>query len=292
MTYDFQQLKRLSIYATVVEQGSFAGAAKLLGMSRPAVSEQVALLEKQLNVRLLHRTTRKLSLTLDGENLYPHAANINAAYMQAADALDSSELSGRVRLTTTVDFAIEWLTPKLAAFQALYPDIYIDVISGDDKTDLVADQIDLAIRIGVTTDDSLIARPLFKEKLQVYASPSYLKEYGEPNTLVEAEAHRWVLLPQLFSDDNVTLWRDNQQAQITPTQFWRSSSPAVMMAQVQAGLGLGIAFPFIVEKLVKQGRLIKVLPDWHSVEMTFSLLYASRRQMPQRVQVLRDFLLA
>lgn len=291
MEYNFPQLKRFCIFATVVEQGSFASAAKLLGMSRPAVSDQVALLEKHLEMRLLQRSTRKLSLTLDGEKLYPYAANINNVYFKAVEALESSSLEGRVRITTTVDFATQWLTPKLIKFADLYPDICIDLLTDDGKSDLISDQIDLAIRIGTNIDDGLIARPLFKEKLKIYAAPTYLAKHPKIVRIQQTSQHRWIVMPVLYPNSQVELWKESQSVFIKPRQVWKCISPTVMVNQIQSGLGIGMAFPTLVEPLVSQNKLKEVLPSWHGEEMTFSLVYTSRRHTPKRVEVLKEFLL-
>ncbi len=158
---DLLQLKRLAIFATVVEQGSFAKAAELLQMSRSSVSEQVALLEEALKVRLLQRTTRQLTLTTDGQAVYPQAAQLNQALRQVNELVTQEQPQGRIRITTTADLALDWLNPKLQAFRALYPQIYVDLVLTDHELDLIAGQLDLALRIGYLKDDSLVVRPLF-----------------------------------------------------------------------------------------------------------------------------------
>lgn len=288
---DFAQLKRLSIFATVVDKGSFAQAGRALNLSRPAVSEQIALLEQQLGTRLLHRSTRKLSLTLDGEHLYPHAVRINTAFTGATQALQHEQLRGRVRITATVDFAIQWLAPKLQNFKQRYPDIDVDIISADTPLDLIDEQIDLALRIGIPNDAHFIARPLFKDSLRIYAHPNYLDAHGTPATPSEAEQKHWVLLTQIHANHRINLWQGEQQTTLHPDRVWHCNSPAVLMAQIEAGLGLGMAFPLMMNTIIERAQAIAVLPNWRSEEFTFSLVYSSRRHMSARVQALRDFLL-
>lgn len=260
-------------------------------MSRPAVSEQISLLEQKLGVRLLHRTTRKLSLTNDGDLIYPHAAEINQRYLTIKDLLSQNELKGVIRVTTTVDFAVEWLSPRLPLFKEKYPEIDFEFLTSDDRLDLIKDQIDFGVRIGIPSDDQLIARPLFKQRMGIFASPEYLNKAGIPKNIEDSQLHSWILLAQMQRKPYVRLWNKDQQCSLDPETSWLSNSPAASIAQMKAGLGLGMAFPMLIEQAILDKQLINVLPEWQSEEMTFALVYASRKNMSARAQAFRDFVL-
>lgn len=282
------------IFATVVEMGSFSQAAKYLGLNRSGVSEQVAALEAHLNTRLLHRTTRKLSLTTDGELLLSDAANIKKSLGSAFEKFEGQKLEGRIRLTTTHDFATQWLTPRLVAFQEEHPEIHFDCILSDDPIDLIEDQIDLAFRIGAAPkDSSLIARPLFRERLKLYASADFYQQHQQTNLLDELNNLPWILLKQLGHGDSLQLVSEKNDLHFTlkPKRFHRVDSPIVMIHQIKAGLGVGIGFESLVKPDLDRGDLVQILPEWSSDEMVFSLMYSSRKHLPLRVRTFIDFLM-
>lgn len=289
---DLSQLKRLVIFAHVVEQGSFAATAKLLQMNRSGVSEQVAQLEKHLANRLLHRTTRKLTLTTEGEKVYRYAKSIKTQYQDLLDSLQSDHIGGRIRLTTTHNFAVQWLNPRLKAFTDRYPAVQTDLLASDNEVDLIENNIDLAIRIGQLQDSSMVSRPLFRDPLIMYAAPSFLEKYGVPESVEALADYPWVLLEEASPKQLVTLKKDNKIHTLTPKHYHYCNSPIVAISQITCGMGIGLILPSRVEKAVQQGELVPILPDWHSGELTFSIMYSSRRQMPKRVRLLLDFLLS
>lgn len=289
-TPDLLQLKRLAIFATVVEQGSFAKAAALLQMSRSSVSEQVALLEQALKVRLLQRTTRQLTLTLEGKQVYPQAAQINGAMRSVKELVNQEQARGRVRITTTTDLALEWLNPKLQQFRTLYPEIYFDLVLVDRELDLVAEQIDLAIRIGYLRDDSLVVRPLFQDKTHIIVGASY--PHTLANITVETlQQQSWVLLKQLHPYNQVTLQSQGQLLSFVPESFHSCDSPLVQRDMIQRGWGIGLHLPTTIQSELAQGTLEVVVPEWYGDEMNFCIVYPSRRQLPLRVRHLLDYLL-
>ncbi|MFZ1343957.1 LysR family transcriptional regulator [Thiothrix eikelboomii] len=290
-TPDLLQLKRLAIFATVVEQGSFAKAAQLLQMSRSSVSEQVALLEQALHVRLLQRTTRQLTLTLEGKQVYPQAAQINGAMRSVKELVNQEQARGRVRITTTTDLALEWLNPKLQQFRTLYPEIYFDLVLVDHELDLVAEQIDLAIRIGYLRDESLVVRPLFQDKTQIIVGATYQSALSTPLTVETLQQQSWILLKQLHPYNQVTLQSQGQLLSFVPESFHSCDSPLVMRDMIQRGWGVGLHLPTTIQIELTQGTLELVLPEWYGDEMNFCIAYPSRRQLPLRVRHLLDYLL-
>lgn len=290
-TIDFNQLKLLAIFSTVVETGSFAAAARKLHTSRSRVSEQVALLEQQLNSRLLQRSTRQLTLTTEGQLVYEQARQLPQTLDSVHASLTPSEPSGRVKLTLNHDIAHRFVLPKLAEFQQHYPKVHLDLILDDNKLDLIQQQIDLAIRIGLPKDDSVIARLLHQEPMAIFASPGYLQNTHTPKTLEQLADLHWLLLTQASQDPAMGLRQDSQYIQLRPKSYSSCNSPLMLQQMVLAGLGVGMMLPTTVKQEIQQGKLIQLMPGIETEALLFSLVYPSRRQLPKRTRVVIDYLL-
>lgn len=289
---DFANLKLLAVFATVVESGSFAAAARALNSSRSRVSETVAQLEAALGVRLLQRSTRKLSLTQEGERVFTEARKLPQILHDTETAISPQIPSGRVTLTLGHDIAHSALLPVLAGFRRKYPQVQLDLLVDDHKRDLIAEQIDLAIRIGLPKDDSLIARVLHEERIIVIASPDYLASVGSPKSLSQLAACNWVSLKQTSADNVQRFLQHGKRVEIAPESCFRCNSPLMVKKMVQAGLGLGALLPTTVRDELKSGELVQIMPSLSSDPMVFSLMYPSRRQLPLRTRVVIDYLLA
>lgn len=167
-------LKRLAFFAEVVRNGSFAGAARSLSLPRSSVSEHIRLLESSLGVRLLQRTTRKLSLTPEGHEVYARARSIQELVTEFSQLTSTQRASGAITVSATQDIADVWLMPKLEEFNQAYPDIQVNLMADDYISDLVEQRIDVAIRVTVKGRESnLIGRTLGQESLRLYSSSAY-----------------------------------------------------------------------------------------------------------------------
>lgn len=290
-TIDFSNLKGLAIFASVVESGSFAAAARHLNTSRSRVSEQVANLEAALNVRLLQRTTRQLTLTDEGKQVFLHAQKCHTLLRDIDESLSTEAPKGRVSITVTNDVAHKFLVPLLPEFKHRFPDVELSIISSDDKLDLVANNIDVGIRIGLPRDDSLIGRVLYQERFSLYASPDYLAKHGNPETLEELSSHKWILLQQLHRRTIQYLILDNTPIDIKPKDYELCNSPHLIQEMVKAGLGISVLLPSTIHKEVENGELIQIFPRLRSNNIMFTLVYPSRKQVPLRTRVLIDFLI-
>ena len=283
-------LKLLAIFATVVEQNSFAAAARKLSSSRSRVSEQVAKLEQLLQVRLLQRTTRKLSLTNEGEQIYKHAVRLESVLKDVEVVINSEVPSGRVALTVNHDIAHKFILPKLAKFKHTYPKIELDLVLEDQAQDLIMEHIDLAIRIGTPKDSSLIARTLFKDSFALFASPEFLKQHYMPETIEELEGLPWLVLPQIFELNKLQALLNNKPVEIKPKQYQLCNSPFMLQRMVTQGLGVSLLLPSTVKQEVEEGKLVRILPELTGEQMQFSVMYPSRKQLPKRTQTVIDFL--
>lgn len=288
---DFNQLKLLAIFATVVESGSFAGAARKLGSSRSRISEQVSSLEQTLGVRLLQRSTRQLKLTQDGEPVFEQARLLPGVLETLESITTPKEPAGRVAITMNHDIAHKYVLPVLNDFQRRYPKIKLDLIVDDARLDLIDKQIDLAIRIGLPKDESLVARMMHQEHFALFASPEFIAQYGHPKSIKSAEKLPWVLLKQNQQTNTLALLQKGKPVEIKPLDFYGCDSPLAMQQMVVQGLGIGALLPTTVKQELDQGKLIPILPSLISEPLVFSLVYPSRRQVPPRTRLVIDYLL-
>ena len=289
-TIDFSHLRLLAIFASVVECGSFAAAARKLNSSRSRISEQVAQLEQDLGVRLLQRSTRQLTITSEGQQVYEQARQL-PDILNGIEAITTPQLpSGRVAITMNHDIAHKYILPVLDDFRQRYPHIELDLILDDSRLDLIGEQIDLAIRIGLPKDDSVIARVMHEEQFALFASPAYLNQYGSPKTLAELDQHRWVSF-DLNHQHVIGLRQHGKHINIQPDYCYRCNSPLMMQQMVVAGLGIGALLPTTVREEIASGQLLQLMPSIGSETLVFSLVYPSRRQLPQRTRAVIDYLL-
>ena len=284
-------LKRLAIFASVAKLGSFTAAANELNMSRSGVSEQVSLLEQSLNVRLLHRTTRQVTLTTDGQAIYQQASKLPDLVDAVREASEQNLETGRIRITATIDVAQKWLIPKLAEFQKSNLGIDFDLIISDEVIDLVSESVDLAIRIGPLKDACLIVRSLGVMQPRIIASKALLERYprlDHPNDLLDVP---WVLLEPLNVGEKVTLHGPDNTLVISPKRYSISDSPMAANHMIQQGIGIGFQLPEMIDQEISQGELKILCPEWGGELMHCQLIYSSRHQLPNRVRRLIDFLL-
>ena len=288
-------LNLVSTYARVVEAGSFTGAARALGVPTSSVSRAVARLEEDLGVRLLQRTTRKLSTTDAGLRYYER---VRGALGDLSDAHESvadlrQEPRGTVRLTAPQDLAGRLLAELLGRFSARYPHITIDLSLDNRRVDLVAEGFDLAIRAGVLEDSTLVGRRVADSELAVFGAPSYLERRGRPRTVAQLARHDCIVMRSRVS--GVLPWRLEGPRGVEEVQI---SGPLIVddfgfvRAAVAAGLGLGL-LPNVEPKTCPEGEslpLERVLPRYGIHGGALYVIWPSSRHMPLRVALLRDHL--
>jgi DNA-binding transcriptional LysR family regulator len=289
-------LNLVAAFVRVVEEQSFTGAAKALGLPKSSVSRRVTELEEQLGVRLLHRTTRKLALTEAGRAYFEQAeralAELDAAAAAAAGM--DAEPRGIVRLTVPVDLAVMGLAKLLAEFSRMYPDIHVELSLSSRVVNLLEEGFDLAVRAGGSSDPSLVARTLGAVELGLYASSEYLQRRGRPKLPEDLLEHDCVLFR---ARNGRTLWRldgpANEVASIEVTGHVSVDELLFVQSAVDAGLGIGLLPPLVTEacqKAGKLGRLERVLPEYGIRGGELRIVAASGVKRPKRVTLLRDFL--
>lgn len=281
----------IPVFVAVVESGGFSRAAKVLGISKAAVSKRITLLEDHLGVKLLYRTTRKLSLTEAGEHYFEHAAKAQAAVRDAEDAVAQlqGEPQGRLRISAPMSFGRLHVAPLIPKFLKRYPKIQIDMVMDDKAIDLVEGGFDLAIRSGDLPDSSLIARKLAPGHSVLCASPDYIEHHGRPNTPLEINDHNCIVF-SLSSDVNEwTLTNKEETQTITVSGNYRVNNSEALREALIQGMGIGRLPTFIAGADLQAGRLINL---FESYTMPHKMIYAAfpeREYMPAKVRAFLDF---
>ncbi|QNM96078.1 LysR family transcriptional regulator [Chitinimonas koreensis] len=284
------QLDAMQIYVRVAELSSFTQAAESMGLPKASISSAVQQLESQLGTRLLHRTTRKVQMTQDGQAFYERSKDLLADMdeLQTMFLAGQADLTGRLRVDMPNGIAQHIVMPQLPAFLAAHPKLEVELGSTDRRVDLVREGFDCVLRVGTLADSSLIARPLGHFRLLNCASRDYLSRRGTPRRLEDLVAHSLIhYVPVLGARSAGFEYLDPASGE---TRFLAMAGAVTVnnsdayMAGCLAGLGL-IQVPEVgVGKHLASGQLVEVLPDWRAAPMPVSLLYANRRQLPRRVQ--------
>lgn len=281
----------ISAFTAVVEVGSFVRAAERLGSSTSTLSRQIAELEQHLNVRLLNRTTRKLSLTEGGQAFYERAVQV-LADLEEAEALATSSAAtprGRLRLTCSHAMGVQRLAPAMTSFVARYPEVGFDVSVSDRIVDLVEEGFDLAIRIGQIGSDQLVTRRLGTMRLLVCAAPAYLKARGTPQSPADLAEHS--VMTYAYSP-NPKLWtlsdRDGKPHEVRVTSALHSNSGDIAIASAIAGMGVVFEPDFMLKPALDAGLLVRVLPGFESTPRDIWAVYPSRRHLSAKVRLFVD----
>ncbi len=287
----FEELEAL---VAVVDYRGFGNASEKLGIAKSMVSRRVSELEKRLGVQLLQRTTRRQSLTDAGREFYQRAtqvlADLHEAEQSVADA--QCEISGRIKLTLPLGFGVSQLAQPIADFLMEHPDIKIDIDLNDRQVDLVEENIDLAIRVGVLEDSSLIARKLASIHFCVCASPDYLKKFGEPRHPAELTEH------EVLVYSNVTVGRQwsyqvDGKLQNPRMKYRLSANNGEFLAAV-AGCGHAIVSGPVafLQDYIKAGELVAILTEYQRPAAGMYAVYPPGRLVSRRVKVFSDALYA
>lgn len=287
------RLQALRSFAKVVELGSFARAAERLSVSTSAVSRQVAELEATLEVRLLNRTTRKLSLTEAGQAYYERCVQLLADLDEADASVRSAAAvpKGTLRLTCGVSFGVRYLAPAIAEFSARHPQVLFDIDLSDRTVDLVDEGFDLAVRIGNLGHPGLVARRVGWTRAVCYASPAYLARHGTPRTPADLAGHECltythVPVPNVWTF--VDRGGETHEVKIAPRH--RVNNGRMISALAMDGLGVAFEPDFIVAPDVRAGRLVPLLTDYEAPRAPIAAVYASRRHLSAKVRTFVDFL--
>ena len=281
-----------TIFARIVADGSLSAAARGLSLSLPMVSKRLARLEDRLGVRLIHRTTRRLSLTDDGLAFHERCVRILAEIEEAEEAMArrGRNATGLLRVTTTASFGRRQLAPRLARFHALYPDIRVQLVVTDTVLDLVRDGIDVAIRQADLVDSSFMLRRLAPSRRVICAAPAYLERRGAPATPQDLRSHDCIM----FGDPLVAEWQfagpDGETVVIRPEGPLQTNDGEVAHAAALGGLGIVRKTLWDVADDIAAGRLVQLLPAFTMPSPPIQAVYPTGRHLAPKLRAFLDFL--
>lgn len=281
-------------FAAVGDHGSFTAAAAAIGLSKASVSKAVTRLETSLGITLLHRSSRVVTLSTAGTGLLDRARAMVAAATAATEAArgDRLDLAGPIRLAAPMSFGIRVLGPPLAAFLEDHPAVEIDVMLSDARHDLVAEGIDLSLRIARLEDSSLLARTIAPVRESMIASPAYLAEHGTPHHPLDLAGHRLVGYGHRERARPLHFRRDSEEATVVPTGPLFANNGDIMVPLLVAGGGIAMLPDFIAGDALESGALVRILTDWSLPASVLHLLSPPSRLRPARVRALSDHLVA
>jgi DNA-binding transcriptional LysR family regulator len=285
-------LGALGVLVRVVETGSFSAVAREREVSQAAVARQISQLEEHFGVRLLHRTTRKVSLTDDGQVLLGFARPVleDVEGMEAALGRQSASPVGLVRVGVTVTGS-RFLSQRLPTLLADHPGLKVELVVSDRFGDMIEDRLDLALRMGETTDASAVVRRSWTGARVAVAAPSYIERHGKPSTPAELTNHTCIVHDVGPASDVWTfVTPEGPQDFRVSGGFLANDSRAVRLA---ARSGYGIAFLVLLEVFdeLRSGQLVRVLSDFPAPALPFSLVYPSRRHLAPRTRLVLEFIL-
>lgn len=289
------RLDAMAVFVRVVELESFTAAAREMGVTQPTISKKIAGLEDELGVKLLHRSTRQLSMTGEGELFYERALEILGSFEEVREAVRAglSEPRGTLRLSAPMTFGRLHVAPELPAFLARYPNIDVDLRLDDRFVDPVEEGMDAALRIGTLEPSTLIARKLGSSPRVLVASPEYLERCGAPNHPHELTQHACLIYTHLSTG---ATWRltdaEGRTVTVRVGGRVRANNADVLRELAEAGQGIAVLPLWLVSGALERGVLVQCLERWQPRKPEIYLVYPPTRFMPRKVRVLSDFLKA
>lgn len=286
-------LEAWALFAKVAETGSFARAAAEFSLSQATVSKAITRLEARMKIMLLHRTSRRLSLTESGYAVLERASRIleDGEAVEAEVAEQSNSLRGLVRVSVPMSFGIARLAPVLPDFMKTHPDVELDVQFNDKLVDLVAERFDLALRIAKLVDSSLLVRRLCKVRILLVGSPAYFERYGKPRHPRDLINHKAL---QYTYGRSGTSWRFRHKRHGEFTQaisaHLHANNAEALAPALLAGLGLALQPDFLAWQDLQSGVLETVMDDWEVEPIALHIVTPPGRSRPARVQAFIDYL--
>lgn len=287
------QLAAMKVFTRVAELGSFSGAADALDLSRAMVSTQVAALEKRYGVRLLNRTTRKVALTSEGKRFLERCRRVFNELQAAEEDLSHAREtpSGRLKVDVPGSFGRYLLMPALPGFLARYPEVQIDVRINDRVVDLVAEQVDVAVRGGTVADPNLVARRAVGSRWITCASPAYLDQHGWPQSTADLAPHRLIgqLAPTTARPRSWVFQEGSRQLSLEPVFHATSDSPEALLVAAIHGAGIIQTMDLLAARPLQARELVVLLPGTAVRGPPVSVVYPQANQRLAKVRVFTDF---
>ena len=293
MTADTRILGGVNTLAAVVESGSFVKAAEALGVTQSAVSRAVSRLETRLGIRLLHRTTRSVKLTAEGQRFYeeiaPMLCGIRDAVTSATGA--AAVVSGRLRVNIDPFVSRLLLAPQIGSFLNRYPELSLELITRDSLGDLIGEGFDVAVRFGDPPTSSLVVRKVLETRILTVAAPSYIERHGRPTKPSELTRHHCIQFRNPGTGQPFE-WEFHRGRKIVPVKTSGRlllTDVGTMLGACIAGVGIAQVMALGIQDLLDDGQLVELFPDWPEEKFPLFALYPSRTLPPAKLRAFLDF---
>jgi len=293
MTADTRILGGVSTLAAVVESGSFVKAAEALGVTQSAVSRAVSRLETRLGIRLLHRTTRSVKLTAEGQRFYeeiaPMLSGIRDAVTSATGA--AAVVSGRLRVNIDPFVSRLLLAPQIGSFLNRYPELSLELITRDSLGDLIGEGFDVAVRFGDPPTSSLVVRKVLETRILTVAAPRYIERHGRPTKPSELSRHHCIQFRNPGTGQPFE-WEFHRGRKIVPVKTSGRlllTDVGTMLGACIAGVGIAQVMALGIQDLLDGGQLVELFPDWPNEKFPLFALYPSRTLPPAKLRAFLDF---
>lgn len=286
------KFQEITTFTAVVDAGSFVKAADRLNTSKAAVSRHVVDLEIRLGVRLLHRTTRKLSLTEEGEIFYGRCKEILETLEGAENEITShtDDVSGHIRINAPYSFGIRKLAPLWGIFHQKYPKVTLDVTLSDRLVDVVDEGYDIAIRIAALSNSTMVSKRLTDTRIVLCASPKYLKEHGTPKKPADLVNHQVINYSYWAGKEEWSFAGPKGQESVHIKPFMQTNNGDTCLVAALANQGIVLQPSFIVGDAIRAGDLVEIMPQYKSIELGIYAIFPTRQHIAPKVRVLIDFL--
>lgn len=289
------ELGNIKTFIDVVECGSFSAAARRKHTTVSSVARQVKALEDELGVRLLNRTTRSNSLTEAGSNFYDRSRGVVAELRSAKEEASSFQTTAKGLLRICLRVSVSRIIlPVLPAFLEKHPGLVLDIMLSDERLDLVANKIDVAVWLGHLEDSRIVARRLTPSRRVLCASPEYLAKHGAPTTPQDISRHNCIVYQGSIYQNSWRFTKGDEQIDVTVDGNLRTNASPVLVSMALSGVGLAVLQEFTVRAAVADGTLIRLLPEYQvsptDVDTGVYAVYPSARGMSRKARVLVDFL--
>ncbi len=277
-------MPRAIVFLAIVEQGSISGAARAMNLSKSVVSTHLRQLEEMCGARLIERTTRKLRLTGAGVRLLPYARRLASAWTDGLEEVTATmqEPTGTLTVTTTTLAEHSLVAPAVAAFVERYPRATVDVHSTDQIVDLIAQNVDLAVRTGPLPDSSLVARKLGEDVDLVVASPGLAARLREVDRPEELHTLPWVLHRRMPAPREL-FGPEGRRFELEVTARARVDSAPALLGLAVRGAGVALVPGLVARDALRSGQLVRVLPNWHGATFGLYAVFPSRRHLAPKV---------
>ncbi|MGO9445696.1 MAG: LysR family transcriptional regulator, partial [Thiobacillaceae bacterium] len=282
----------MRVFTAIVDAGSFAGAADKLDLSRGMATRYVAQLEGHLGVRLLNRTTRRVSLTEAGTDYYQRAIQILAMIEEAGTSVAQGAAvpRGTLRVTSSHAFGVRHLGWAITEYLQRYPDVHVDVALNDRVVDLIEEGFDLGIRIATRIDPGMVARKLTHARIVACASPGYLKKHGTPKSPEDLIGHNCLSYSYWSLHNEWHFRRKGVERKVSVSGNLRGNNGDILTAAAIEGLGVILHPTFMVYEALREEKLVRILSDWEVDDLAVFAVYPNRKFLPPKVRSFIDFL--